>query len=387
MDARSKRMDLSDFQTTPERATPATTPDALDANALIAQMGAEVATLLSSALARVTTLASTGKIGRDGVRALREEIEQARRVGMMGQQVSRLASGRIGVTQERIDLTALVREALRQRAREIEARGTGVRQLFAAAEIKSDATLVYSLLQALFDWSFEHAVSRIDLQLHIKPWPTHAQLACAFLHRPLDQADSGPAPLPGGHEAALDTLSWRLVQHTAAVLGLPLTRADTPSKTVLTVEFPDTLSTRLQPAEAGQAEGPPSQSYNSQPLAGRHVLVLASRREVRNLVRDALRPMGLMLDFVPSVDKARQFCSEGLPHAVVHEASLGGQRFERLRAEMLADLPTLAFIQIAESGKAFEVLSVGDRQFASVGRDAILESLPAAMLFELTRTG
>ena len=54
---------------------------------------------------------------------------------------------------------------------------------------------------------------------------------------------------------------------------------------------------------------------------------------------------------------------------------------------MLAEVPGLAFIQIAVQGKAFEVLNLGGRQFASVGRDAIIESLPAALLFELSRQG
>jgi hypothetical protein len=43
---------------------------------------------------------------------------------------------------------------------------------------------------------------------------------------------------------------------------------------------------------------------------------------------------------------------------------------------MLAEVPNIAFIRLADQGKAFEVLNVGGRQFASVGRDAIIESLP-----------
>ena len=136
-----------------------------------------------------------------------------------------------------------------------------------------------------------------------------------------------------------------------------------------------------------ESEDPLAQAHNSQPLAGRHVVVLAARREVRNVVREALRAMGLMLDFVGSVEEAQALCADGLPHAMVYEASLGGDRFERLRGDMLAEVPGLAFIQIAEQGKAFEVLNLGGRQFASVGRDAIIESLPAALLFELSRQG
>ena len=116
------------------------------------------------------------------------------------------------------------------------------------------------------------------------------------------------------------------------------------------------------------------------------MLVLAGRREVRNVVREALRPMDLVVDFVSSVEEVQQQCAEAVPHVVVYEASLGGQRFDRLREELLAQAPHLAFIQIAEQGKAMQVMNVGGHQLTSVGRDAIIESLPEAMAFELTRT-
>jgi hypothetical protein len=186
-------------------------------------------------------------------------------------------------------------------------------------------------------------------------------------------------------------MSWRLLQQTALVLGLVVQRKDTPGTTELMLEFPDTLAARLPGLDSVESSVDPAvasssvQAHNSQPLAGRHIIVLAARREVRNVVREALRPMGLMVDFVASVDEAREFCADGLPHAMIYEASLAGERFERLRTEMLAEVPTLPFIRIAEQGKAFEVLNLGGRQFASVGRDAIIEALPAALMFELSR--
>jgi hypothetical protein len=51
---------------------------------IIGQIGSEVCLPLSSALERVTLLATTGKIDRAGLRALREEIERARRTGPDG---------------------------------------------------------------------------------------------------------------------------------------------------------------------------------------------------------------------------------------------------------------------------------------------------------------
>jgi hypothetical protein len=383
-------MDLTDLGRPAGASTPRNV-EPLDPQALIAQLGSEVASTLSSALERVATLAATGRIDRDGLRALRDEIDLARRAGIMGQQVVRLCNGRVQLASERLDLTGLLREALLQRSREIDARGIEVRQVFTAAEVMSDATLLFSLLQTLLDWSFEHAVSRIDLKIDIKSWPSHARLTAAYAHRQPDEADSSMPSTGAEGEARLNTMSWRLLQQTALVLGLVVQRKDTPGTTELVLEFPGTLAARLPGLDSVESSVDPAvasssvHAHNSQPLAGRHIIVLAARREVRNVVREALRPMGLMVDFVASVDEAREFCADGLPHAMIYEASLAGERFERLRTEMLAEVPTLPFIRIAEQGKAFEVLNLGGRQFASVGRDAIIEALPAALMFELSR--
>ena len=355
----------------------------LDLQALVSQLGSEVAETLSSALERVTTLSATGKIDRASLRMLREEIDRARRAGIMGQQVVRLGNGRVQLTNERLDLTALLSEALRQRGREIEKRGIEVRQVLVSAEVMSDTTLLFSLLQTTLDWSFEHAISRIDLSMEIKNWPANACLSVAYAHQPADEVVA-PA-LANAEEDRLNTMSWRLLQQTAGVLGLMLTRRDLPGKTELKLEFPQTLAPRLVGLQKPDVEDSATTSHNSQPLAGRHVMVLAARREVRNVVRKALLPMGLMVDFVTSVEEAQQLCSDGLPHAVVYEAAIAGESFERLRNEMLTEVPTLVFVRIAEQGKAFEVLNLGGRQFASVGRDAIMSTLPEALMFELSR--
>ena len=376
-------MDLRDLPGAPPTGRRVAEP--LDPQALVAQLGSEVAAHLSSALERVTTLTATGKIDRAGLRALREEIDRARRAGIMGQQVVRLGNGRIQLANERLDLTSLLREALRQRGREIDVRGIEVQQVFAAAEVMSDTTLLFSLLQTTLEWSFEHAVSRIDLAVSIQSWPAHACLSVAFAYQQPDEVDTAAGRAAQAEEGRLSTMSWRLLQQTAGVLGLVMQRNDQPGKTELRLEFPQTLAPRLASADKAESDVIESQAHNSQPLAGRHVMVLAARREVRNVVRAALRPMGLMVDFVTSVEEAQQLCADGLPHAMVYEAAIAGEHFERLRKEMLAEVPTLVFVRIAEQGKAFEVLNLGSRQFASVGRDAIMSALPEALTFELSR--
>ena len=354
---------------------------------MVAQLGREVATLLSSALDRVLDLAATGRIDRDGLRALRDEIGLARKAGIAGQQWTRLTQGELEVQQKRLDLTRLLRELLVQRAAETQARGAEVRQQFEQAEVVSDPTLLFSLLQTLLDWSLQHAVSRIDLRLDIKSWPSHARLSCAYFYLTEDEEP----PLHGARQdkeaTRLNTMSWQLLQRTAQLLGLAVRRIDGAVRTQLVIEFPDTPSPRPQPAEDLQGletEEAGLQEQQGQPLAGRRVLVLALRAEVRNAVREALRPTGLMVEIVASIDEALQACAAALPHALVYEQVTAGDEFELLRQGLLKESPHMAFITVADQGKAFEVLDQDGRRLASVGRSAILESLPAALLFELS---
>jgi hypothetical protein len=223
------------------------------------------------------------------------------------------------------------------------------------------------------------------MKIETKNWPAHAVLWLRFAHRQPDEVETSGMPRADAEAAELNTMSWRLLQQTSAVLGLQLQRQDLPGKTELALEFPDTLAPRLEPEGTTDFQETVSPELAPAPLSGSHVLVLAARREVRNVVREALRPLSLMVDFVSTVEEVQAQCAEALPDALVYEASLGGQRFDRLRAELLQSAPRLAFVQIAEQGKAVQVLNQGGRQFTSVGRDAIIESLPDALKFELAR--
>jgi hypothetical protein len=88
---------------------------------------------------------------------------------------------------------------------------------------------------------------------------------------------------------------------------------------------------------------------------------------------------------VHSVAEAADFCSEGLPHALIYESSLDGERFQQLRSSVLRDAPDLAFVEIAEDGESLETAGFGGQGQARVSRAAIRNSLPAALLFELSK--
>ncbi|MEP6876245.1 MAG: hypothetical protein ABI887_17965, partial [Burkholderiales bacterium] len=85
---------------------------------LVAEIGAEIAAPLTAALERINTLTSTGRIDKQGLRTLREEVEAARQIGMIGQQLTRFASGRLRQTHERLQLADVLNGTLAHRARE-----------------------------------------------------------------------------------------------------------------------------------------------------------------------------------------------------------------------------------------------------------------------------
>jgi len=347
--------------------------------ALLTQVGSEIARPLTAAMERINTLATTGKIDRRGLRALREEVEAARRAGMVGQQLARFASGRIRQSHERLNLTQMLRDQLAQHGRDLQARGIAVRQTMKPAEVIADASLLFGLLNSLLDWCAEHACMSADFRIDHQTWPVQARLHCRFAYRMADDLMAG-MPTPD-----LDTLSWRLVEQMAWTMGLEIEREESGIETQVRLQFPRTVNREMEGVSAIEVdEGFPS-TLNSKPLAGSHVLVLASRRELRLQVREAIGHMGLVLDFVTSVDELREFCSGGLPHAIVYESVLSGERLDQLRHDIQADLPTFVFIEIVEQGDVFQMSNFEGLSLARVGRDVLHSALPSALVFELSK--
>ena len=95
--------------------------------------------------------------------------------------------------------------------------------------------------------------------------------------------------------------------------------------------------------------------------------------------------MNLLVDFVGSVKEAIAFCKEGLPHAIIVDSILKGSRFNHFRDEILGEVPDFVFIEILEQGATFEMSGTNGAQMARIGRDVVASSLPAALMFELSR--
>ncbi|MBA3597668.1 MAG: hypothetical protein H0W40_09860 [Methylibium sp.] len=351
--------------------------------ALTAQVGREIAEPLSAALERVIALTTTGRIDREGLRALRVEIEQARRVGMVSQQLSRLASKHLRQSHERLNLAHTLQSVLAYRAREVAKRGVNVRQVTRPIEVLVDPSLLFTLLNAVLDWAVESGRANIDFRVDLKSRPTQGRVSCNFQHHPATAEQPG---VPAA--AALDSLNWHLIVQAADSMELNLQRDMDGEQVMLTLEFPRTVDDAAEEAvNIQQTASSATPSGNSKPLAGRQLLVIADGRELRAQVRSAVADMGLTVDCVYSVDEAVDFCRGGLPHAIVFEAALHCDELEQLADDIRSELPAFSFIEIVEEGsRSFEVSGFDGMNHARVARAGLRQALPSALVFELSKS-
>jgi hypothetical protein len=353
---------------------------------LVSAIGSEVAGPLTAALERIHTLITTGHIDRAGLSALSDEVASARQTAMNSQQLVRVASGRLRQSHERLPLADTLKSVLTHRAREVQARGIFLKPVLKPVDVIVDATLLFNLLNTTLDWAVVNARSRIAFTIDVKTWPPHARLMCRFAYRPADTLDGGAAA--DACAASLRSLTWRLLEQTAATMGLPLACTDEKGEISLTLEFPRTANDEMEGVSTIEMDDGfnASSTFNSKPLAGSHVLVVASRRDMRVQIRDAIRHMGLVIDLVSSVEEASDFCRSGLPHAIIVEGILAGERLSQLRNEISDEVPGFAFIEIVEEGDAFQMSGFDGASIARVGRGGLVSALPSVLMFELSKS-
>ncbi len=359
-----------------------TSPDADHWRGVVSAVGREVAGPLTSAIERIQRLATTGLIDKSSLRVLQLEVERARSASMIAQQLTRFASGSLRQSREHVELASLLRAIMEQRGR--QSRGQIVMQPESAqGDIDADPSLCFSLVNTLLDWAQTHSSTRIALDVNIKAaWAPHAYLSCRFDRRPVHESSAEP------YERAtceLDCLQWQLLAQTATLMGLALSRTVEDANVRVLIELPRPAVPGLEGLSAVELDHGFGPVDSPRQLAGSHVLVVASRREVRLRVSAAIRHLGLVVDIVTSVEDAQRFCEENPPNALIVEGALGGERLQQLRLQIEQLCPDMPFIEIVEEGDAFEMSGFSGSTMGRVGRDAIDSALASVLTFELCR--
>lgn len=356
---------------------------------VVARIGAEVSAPLTNALERVLALASSGRIDRHGLQALRREIDGARRVGLRGQQIARLANGDVRQSLERLDLPHCLRAALQGQA--VHANGLAIACPPAPtkAEVLADASLLHAVLAAAADWSAALAQANVEWRIDVKPWPVRARVMCRFAHLPPDhpvvQRVQSEASQRLYREPALDTLDWLLLSYTAHIAGVVVSRQDSPSHCLLTLEFLNTINGTLEGAAAVDLAGAADGMWHA--IGGSHVLVLASQRSTRARLREATKGQDLQVDFVSTIGDAVLYCHDGAPQALVYESAFNGDALVAFQARLDADAPGVALIEVLPTGQDCQMSVPGAEPVTRLGVEALGNMLLPVMVLEMGRSG
>lgn len=345
---------------------------------IISQMGGEVAMHLSAAQAHLEAL-SPILTPTPELQALQDRLARVRQIGMLGQQLARMAAGEVHQVPEEVSLTTILREILAQQKARAALRGVELHRAMHPATVLLDPSLLHSFVQHLTDWALAQAQDQLDIRLELHDWPPQARLQLTASH-----------PQPSEEPPSSDQLlAWCLIEQMVRAQHLRLERLDRPDVTQLVIGFPQTLN---QDADFGVGDDDAEQlssafalSQASRPLAGSHWLVIAGQRDVRTEVREALSTSGMLVDFVGSVQEAASFCQDSMPHGILFEAILGGERVERLRHRLSARAPQLVWVEMAAEGLHALAGEPALGRPARIGRDALSGQLVALLESEYTR--
>ena len=345
---------------------------------IISQMGGDVAMHLSAVQDHLEQLGSHLPAAPE-LQKLQARLARVRQIGMLGQQLARVAAGEVHQVPEEVSLTTVLRDVLAQQKARAALRGIELHRAMHPATVLLDPSLLHSFIQQLADWALAQSQDQLDIRLEMHDWPPQARLQFTASH-----------PLPEEIASSSDQLlAWCLIEQMARTQHLRLERLDRPDATQVVIDFPQTLS---PDTTFGVGDDDPEHlssafalSQASRPLAGSHWLVIAGQRDVRTEVREALRASGMLVDFVGSLQEAEDFCQDSMPHGILFEAILGGERVDRLRHRLSARAPHLVWVEMAAEGLHALPGEPALGRPARIGRDALSGQLVALLESEYTR--
>jgi hypothetical protein len=175
-------------------------------------------------------------------------------------------------------------------------------------------------------------------------------------------------------------VAWRLVEQSAAVLGVQLQREESGNEVHVTLAFPESARRWPKLVDAN-IDLDDDQADEPLPLAGRSVLLLSDRKELLRVAQAALPALGVQLQVLRSVDEARGF--ERAPATlIVADAQIDG--LDALCATWGAGAAHgPAIIRVGDAAPGVHIDSGADAESIRIGQTTALRDLPAAVRYAL----
>lgn len=358
-----------------ENAAPITDPSDF---MLSGTIGAQLSEPLAAIDQVVQDFTRTRSISRSQIKILREGIALARRIAMQSQQISRLASGRLRQSHERLSLDSIVNQALDDHAKAFKLSGLELYRHIKPVDIIVDPGLLSSLIDAAIDWAAERA-QRLVVTLEIKNWPENGLLWLKASQTIATSTDNLPVE-------ERDSISWYLLTQIAQVMGVSINRVGSPGEVMLMIEFTRTVK-QLEGLTAVEvhAGGDSAFMSESKPMAGHRLLLVTTDDFLRTSVRQICRSMGLVLDTVATTEQAIRFCEMDKPHMIMIDERLRDTAFDELRADLHRYDPNLPFVEITDQPGMLEMASWVSGSMTRVSRESVKTQLSTIIVFELAK--
>ena len=348
-------------------------------------MGLQLSDPLADMQRVVHDLISTGKISRSQVQLLSASIEAARRIAMQGQQLARLARGKLRQSHERLNLDAVIRQALAERMSFFQQRRVSPTQDLERVELVVDPGVLSSLIETALDWIVER---NQDLSVQLRHGAGDGARAELILRATLrsDAAGAGSARR-SGEDAESERLSWYLLVELARAMGAHVVRDVEGDTTELGIGFPRTVR-QLEGLAAVDSEHMGTDSWlasDSRSMAGLQVMLVTGDAELAVDVTAICQNMGLHVVQAASSQMAARLCETGQPNLIVVDERSVDARFETLLGELLAANPQFPSIEIARDANSLAMTSWMGDVTTRISLDSVRAQLPQALTLELAR--
>lgn len=331
-------------------------------------------------------LVGAGRLRRAEAKALSDALYRMRDTSLRAQQITRLASGRIRQTRDRVELAELIRDLLESRREEFVAANAQVQSVLQPVDVLLDPPVAVSLVNNVVDWGLSFS-KQITLTLETPVWPAPARLLVRVVTPPPRTAQ--PATQHTGAWGTKergrrlnDGLHWMLLRQMAASANLTVTRSGVEGAAILTIEFPKTFlsSEGLSSVELFEEDSPGAPS-----ILNAWVLVLASDAQVRTAALETLKRAGIGAKGAASIAEARGASSSSKPNMLVVTTEAMGGEFAAFKTEVMGEGGSCPVVEITERPPSFHNSGFQGYEVAKVGREQLKKDLGPTVLFELAK--
>jgi hypothetical protein len=336
---------------------------------LLGRIGEAFATSLWALRERLSALPPPGEPHRPDFDAVVAAVMRMERLAVQLQELARVLAGAGSTAPEPLDLTAAVRESVRDWTAAAQRRGARLAGPGPAAEairVRASAGVVGQLLDLVVDHATRIA-GRVEAAVELQGQPAHPMLTLRL------QRD----PAVARAREDVGEVHWQLFTVLARASGLAAQRVVAGEQATLMLGFP------VDPAASDEPAGNAARLPRTPIAVGRQVLLIEPRELPRVQAHRLLRDAGMEVDAVASLDQARPALRDRLPDVLV--TGLGSD--ERACGDLIDELrvaqPRLRVIELVDDDNAFALSLPGAGHAGRVGRGDMARTLVPAVSQEL----